>query len=89
MFVTNKLKPKAADTSPAEQAETELKIDEIWIVPCGLRPDKPHISKPEIRLAMTKLAINDFFPADTPVKIDPIEVENGPSIPTAYLLDQY
>jgi hypothetical protein len=38
---------------------------------------------------MTKLAIKDFFPADTPVKIDPIEVENGPSIPTAYLLDQY
>ena len=87
MFMKNKKSPKLADTSPAEQAETQLQIDEIWIVPCGLRPDKPHISKPEIRLAMTKLAIKDFFPTGTPVKIDPIEVENGPSIPTAYLLD--
>jgi nicotinic acid mononucleotide adenylyltransferase len=77
------------DTSSPEQADAELKIDEIWIVPCGLRPDKPHISKPEIRLAMTKLAVKDFFPADSPVKIDPIEVENGPSIPTAYLLNKY
>ena len=38
---------------------------------------------------MTKLAVKDFFPSGTPVKIDPIEVENGPSIPTAYLIDEY
>ena len=63
-------------------------MDEVWIVPCGLRPDKPHISKPEIRLEMTRLAVKDFFPENTPLKIDPMEVENGPSMPTASLLNQ-
>jgi nicotinic acid mononucleotide adenylyltransferase len=85
MFFTQKKKP--LETSSPEQPNHELRIDEVWIVPCGLRPDKPHISKPEIRLEMTKLAVQDFFPKDTPLKIDPIEVQNGPSIPTSYLLD--
>ena len=79
-----------ADTgSPERAGQNNLRVDEVWIVPCGLRPDKPHISKPEIRLEMIKLAVKDFFPLDTPLKIDPIEVENGPSIPTKYLLNQY
>ena len=75
-----------ADASSADQPASNLRVDEVWIVPCGLRPDKPHISKPEIRLEMTKLAVKDFFPENTPLRIDSVEVENGPSIPTAYLL---
>lgn len=88
MFSTKK-KPSEDDTSCAssDSSCSNLHIDEVWIVPCGLRPDKPHISKPEKRLEMTRLAVQEFFPKEVPIKIDPVEVENGPSIPTYYLLE--
>ena len=38
---------------------------------------------------MIRLAVDDFFPNDFPIKIDPVEVENGNSIPTVFLLDRY
>ena len=38
---------------------------------------------------MTELAVEEFFPKDYPVKIDTIEIQKGPSIPTVYLLDEY
>ena len=56
-------------------------------MPCGARPDKPYISCPTHRLEMIRRAVKDFFPSNFPLKVDPIEVENGPSIPTAYLFD--
>lgn len=37
---------------------------------------------------MTKMAVDEFFDKDFPVKVDAIEVENGPSIPSFYLLEQ-
>ena len=37
---------------------------------------------------MTRAAVQDFFPPAFPVFVDPIEVDNGPSIPTAYLMDR-
>ena len=64
-------------------------IDEVWIVPCGSRPDKPHISPPRLRLEMVRRAAQDFFPKDFPIKIDSIEVEHGVSIPTFFLLEMY
>jgi hypothetical protein len=66
--------------------KSDFRIDEIWVVPCGTRPDKPNDLPPKIRLEMTQLALKDFFPRDVPIKIDPVEVDNGQSIPTAYLL---
>jgi hypothetical protein len=54
MFIRKKDKTKdAAISRSTDQAEGDLKIDEVWIVPCGLRPDKPSLKNPEIRLAMT------------------------------------
>jgi len=38
---------------------------------------------------MTQLAFKDFFPKTFPIVIDPIEVDNGESIPTFYLLENY
>lgn len=32
--------------------------------------------------------MEEFFPADFPIKVNSIEVENGPSIPTIYMMDQ-
>ena len=63
-------------------------FDEVWFVPCGSRPDKPNLSSPQDRLNMVRLAVEEFFPRGFPVRVDPIEVEHGPSIPTVYLMDQ-
>jgi nicotinic acid mononucleotide adenylyltransferase len=37
---------------------------------------------------MVDMAIKDFFPPEFPVKVNRIEVDNGESIPTAYLMDK-
>ena len=37
---------------------------------------------------MVKLAVQEFFPPEFPVKVDPIEVEHGDSIPTVHLIEQ-
>ena len=63
-----------------------LGFDEVRIVPCGARPDKQNHSSPQQRLEMTRAAVRDFFPAAFPVVVDPIEVENGRTIPTADLM---
>ena len=52
------------DNSKTSQSKSEeqFSIDEVWIVPCGLRPDKPNLSNPNQRLEMINKAVNDFFP---------------------------
>ena len=37
---------------------------------------------------MVQNAVKEFFPEGFPVKVDPIEVENGLQIPTMQLMDQ-
>ena len=64
------------------------KFDEVWVIPCGERPDKPHISASKHRLAMTKQAVKEFMPKNFPIKVSDIEVRNGKSIPTYYLMKQ-
>ena len=58
------------------------------MVPCGHRADKPNLLPAEQRLEMCQKAIEDFFPANFPVKIDDIEVKNGEQIKTYFLLQQ-
>jgi nicotinate-nucleotide adenylyltransferase len=69
-----------------EGTSQKLLIDEVRVVPCGLRSDKAYRTLPTKRLEMLHLALGDYFPSDYPVKVDPIEVENGASIPTYFLL---
>ena len=38
---------------------------------------------------MVELAIKEFLPPGFPIKVDPIEVEHGDSIPSVYLLDEF
>ena len=64
-----------------------MNFDEVRLVPCGARPDKHNFSTPQQRLEMTRAAVRDFFPPAFPVVVDPIEVDNGESIPTAHLMD--
>lgn len=55
-------------------------VDEVWITPCGHRPDKPMLSPYNTRLEMCRLAFPDFIVSD---------YEQGkPMIPTYLLLTQ-
>ena len=65
----------------------KTEADEIWMTPCGWRPDKQLKSNPEMRLAMCEAAIKDYFPQEFPVQTCDYEVKNGESIPTCWLLD--
>ena len=47
--------------------------DEVWITPCGPRPDKPQLSQPVDRLAMCQLSVNTFFSADMSVYVSDIQ----------------
>ena len=38
---------------------------------------------------MTKLAVEDFFHDDFPIKIDETEIDAGKSIPTFQLIEHY
>lgn len=58
--------------------KARLLVDELWIVPCGHRPDKPFITPYQIRYQMCAAAFKGF-------KIEDIE-KAGPIIPTFYLI---
>jgi len=59
-------------------------VDDVWICPCGPRPDKPTVLPPEPRLAMCEISINQglspMFPimvADHEVKETSLAGDNG------------
>lgn len=58
------------------------------MVPCGVRPDKELKAAPKQRLEMVQRAVDDYFPEGYPIKVDDIEVKNGPSIPTYFLMKE-
>jgi len=50
-------------------------IDEVWIVPCGPRPDKPSLKTPAFsRYCMCQIAVNTTFSPKFPVKVDSSEI---------------
>ena len=63
-------------------------VEEVWMIPCGTRPDKPSLLAAEDRFEMCQRAVNDFFPKDFPVKVDDIEIQNGTQIKTYDLLQK-
>ena len=65
-----------------------LNFDEVMLVPCGTRADKPGVSPSEHRLKMVQLAVKDFFSSDFPVSVNDVEVRNGPMIMTYGLINQ-
>ena len=74
------------------------KFDGVWMVPCGDREDKKARTAGIHRLNMTRyfgawsipyrLAVADMFPPDFPVTVSPIEVDNGTTIPTYFLMER-
>lgn len=62
---------------------------QIWMVPCGMRPDKHTVVTPQMRLEMLSLAIDDIFPRSVPIFTDSMEVDADRYIPTRELMNMY
>jgi len=60
-------------------------VDKIIVVPCGRRLDKQS-STPEDRLLMTRLAFDERNHSNLPIEVSDIEIQNGNSIPTYFLM---
>jgi len=49
--------------------------DEVWIVPCGSRPDKPNLKTPAVeRYCMCQIAVNTSYSSSFPVKVSNIDI---------------
>jgi len=63
--------------------------DEVWIVPCGPRPDKPDLRTSYAhRLQMCHLAVNTTFGAAFPVKVCDIEMLEDRAMATYDLMQK-
>ena len=61
--------------------------DEVWLVPCGPRPDKPSMTTcARDRLLLTNLAVETTFPPSFPIKVDDEEIEREKALTTPKLL---
>lgn len=61
--------------------------DEVWLVPCGPRPDKPSLVTPaNERLIMCHLAVNTSFGSTFPVRVCDLETKEPKALPTLELM---
>ena len=78
--------PTLSHLQIASEAINTHNFDEVWIVPCGNRPDKKSKSDGKHILNMVNLAIKDVFPDDFPVYVNDIEIQNGDMIGAYHLI---
>ena len=69
--------PTISHLQLCSEALNILKFDEVWMVPCGNRPDKALRTPGHMRMQMVRLAIDDYFPKGYPVKPNDVEILNG------------
>ena len=64
--------------------------DEVWLVPCGPRPDKPSMTtSARDRLLLLHVAVETTFSPSFPIKVDAEEVERERALTTPHLLSIY
>ena len=52
--------------------------DEVWLVPCGPRPDKPKLKTPALdRYCMCQISVNTVFSPEFPIKAGTFTVYIG------------
>ncbi|KNC56319.1 nicotinic acid mononucleotide adenyltransferase [Thecamonas trahens ATCC 50062] len=64
------------------------KADEVWVVPCANRRDKPLVASALDRLIMAHQAVNTTFGSRFPVYVKDMDVFNETATPTYYLMKQ-
>ncbi|CAD7947466.1 unnamed protein product [Amoebophrya sp. A120] len=58
-------------------------VDEVWLLPCGARPDKPSLKTPvKDRVLMCHLAVNTRFDGAFPIRVCELEADAQTYIPT-------
>jgi nicotinate-nucleotide adenylyltransferase len=63
--------------------------DEVWLTPCGPRPDKPSLKTPVLhRLIMCHLAVNTTFGARFPVYVKDHEAHLEEAMATYHLIEK-
>ncbi|KAG8470415.1 hypothetical protein KFE25_008836 [Diacronema lutheri] len=63
--------------------------EEVWLVPCGERPDKPTLRRSVLdRLLMCHLAVNTTFGSSFPVMVSDIELHEPKALPTWHLMQK-
>lgn len=65
------------------------RVDEVWLTPCGARPDKPALrTSTSDRWAMCEIAVNTVFPPRLPVKVCDVDVTRDRAFFTYDLLNK-
>eukprot|EP00350_Pseudokeronopsis_sp_OXSARD2_P011603 CAMPEP_0170544452 /NCGR_PEP_ID=MMETSP0211-20121228/3212_1 /TAXON_ID=311385 /ORGANISM="Pseudokeronopsis sp., Strain OXSARD2" /LENGTH=181 /DNA_ID=CAMNT_0010848109 /DNA_START=17 /DNA_END=562 /DNA_ORIENTATION=- len=78
--------PTVSHLQVASEILNNHEIDEVQVVPCGIREDKAVATSGEHRLEMVRLAIRDMFLPEFPVRVNDIEIQNVITIPTYFLM---
>ena len=63
--------------------------DQVWVVPCGMRPDKRTNIQAIQRMEMVSIAIDAMIPKDFPMFVESTEVDEGRYFPTRELMCLY
>jgi nicotinate-nucleotide adenylyltransferase len=64
-------------------------IDELWMVPCGLRSDKHFEIDSPTRLKLLEMSLEKWMPKNLNVKVNDIELKENKQIPTYTLLTHF
>ena len=71
-----------------EVAKSNL-VDEVWMIPCGLRKDKIFEIDSPTRVKILQMSLDAWMPKDLNVKINEIELKENKQIPTYILLTHF
>ena len=80
--------PTAAHTLLALEVLGSGAADEVWLVPCGERPDKPSLSPHAPRCAMLALAVAAAAPAGSRIRAIAMEAGEPRALASADLLER-
>jgi len=83
--------PTNAHMTIAAEIVRTPQADELWLCPCGPRPDKPNMNvKPRERLVMCEIAVNTCFSQSFPIFVTDVEIEevNMPTYTTLTRLQE-
>uniref|UniRef100_A0A0G4IFV2 Cytidyltransferase-like domain-containing protein n=1 Tax=Chromera velia CCMP2878 TaxID=1169474 RepID=A0A0G4IFV2_9ALVE len=80
--------PTVAHMKAAAEPVQAGVADEVWLIPCGRRPDKDSVASPEDRLHMCRVAVTSTFTEDFPICVQDTEIAHGQFIPSFFLMER-
>jgi nicotinate (nicotinamide) nucleotide adenylyltransferase len=81
--------PTAAHVALASTILGAGAADEVWVVPCGPRPDKASLREgAALRTLLTALALEALLPPAVPVRVAPVELREACALSGVDLMDR-